>query len=247
MPSPAIRIAGLHKSFAGREVLNGIDAAVEEGKIVAIVGASGCGKSTLLRCLNALESIDAGSIDVLGFHLAQGMADRKMLCALRSRVGMVFQEFHLFPHLNVLDNVTLAPRVVQRESPSSAADRARQILARVGLADRADAYPDQLSGGQKQRVAIARALAQNVRVLLLDEPTSALDPSLREEVREVLRGVARGIHAGSGEEARLTMLLVTHEMRLAAELADELWVMSQGRISDRGPPREVLERSGTRI
>jgi ABC-type polar amino acid transport system ATPase subunit len=224
-----IRISGLCKAFAGAPVLSGVDASVEDGKIVALLGASGSGKSTLLRCLNGLETFDSGTLEVAGFELQPGAHDARLLQALRGKVGMVFQEFHLFSHLSVLDNVTLAPRVARGTPRSQAEAHARELLAQVGLADRADAMPRQLSGGQKQRVAIARALAQGVRVLLLDEPTSALDPELREEVREVLRQVARGTHdaAGSG----LTILLVTHEHALAHELADEIWTLEAGKIA----------------
>ena len=223
-----IRISGLHKAFASSPVLAGIDATVAEGKIVALLGASGSGKSTLLRCLNGLETFDAGNLEVAGFALRPGAHDPSTLQALRARVGMVFQEFHLFSHLSVLDNVTLAPRVARGTARPQAEAHARELLAQVGLAERAHALPRELSGGQKQRVAIARALAQGVSVLLLDEPTSALDPELREEVREVLRSVARGAHDASG--AGLTILLVTHEHALAHELADEIWTLSAGKI-----------------
>jgi len=223
-----IRITGLHKAFAGSSVLSGIDASVAEGQIVALLGASGSGKSTLLRCLNGLSTFDAGTLEIAGFTLTPGAHDVRTLHALRAKVGMVFQEFHLFSHLSVLDNVTLAPRVARRTERVRAEAHARELLARVGLAERAHAMPRELSGGQKQRVAIARALAQGVRVLLLDEPTSALDPELREEVREVLRQVARGAHDASG--AGLTILLVTHEHALAHELADEIWTLSAGKI-----------------
>jgi len=224
-----IRITGLRKSFAGNSVLGGIDASVAEGKIVALLGASGSGKSTLLRCLNGLETFDAGTLEIAGFALRAGSHDPHTLQALRAKVGMVFQEFHLFSHLSVLDNVTLAPRVARGTARAQAEAHARELLAQVGLADRAHAMPRKLSGGQKQRVAIARALAQGVSVLLLDEPTSALDPELREEVREVLRNVARGAHSASG--AGLTILLVTHEHALAHELADEIWTLSAGKIT----------------
>ena len=224
-----IRITGLCKAFAGTAVLGGIDASVAEGKIVALLGASGSGKSTLLRCLNGLETFDSGTLQIAGFELAPGVHDARLLQALRGKVGMVFQEFHLFSHLSVLDNVTLAPRIARGVARGPAEARARELLAQVGLAERADAMPRQLSGGQKQRVAIARALAQGVRVLLLDEPTSALDPELREEVREVLRRVARGAHDGAG--SGLTILLVTHEHALAHELADEIWTLDAGRIA----------------
>ncbi len=228
-----IEVRGLRKSYGERLALGGVDARVEERQIVAVVGPSGCGKSTLLRCLNALEPFDAGELTVDGCVLTPaGAADPRKVRALRRTVGMVFQEFHLFPHLTVLENVTLAPRVVASDAPDVAVARARDLLASVGLADRADARPAQLSGGQKQRVAIARALAMPLRVLLLDEPTSALDPEMREEVREVLRSLAKD-HA-------LTMVLVTHEMRLAAELADVVWSMDAGRIVAKGPAAEVL-------
>ncbi|MEI9937716.1 MAG: amino acid ABC transporter ATP-binding protein [Pseudomonadota bacterium] len=224
-----IRITGLHKAFAGNTVLGGIDASVAEGKIVALLGASGSGKSTLLRCLNGLSTFDAGTLEIAGFSLKPGAHDPRTLYALRAKVGMVFQEFHLFSHLSVLDNVTLAPRIARGTARAHAEMHARELLAQVGLADRASALPRELSGGQKQRVAIARALAQGVSVLLLDEPTSALDPELREEVREVLRRVARGAHSASG--VGLTILLVTHEHALAHELADEIWTLSAGKIA----------------
>jgi len=229
-----IRIAGLCKAFAGSSVLRGIDATVEQGNIVALLGASGSGKSTLLRCLNGLETFDGGTLEIAGFSLRPGAHDARTLQALRAKVGMVFQEFHLFSHLSVLDNVTLAPRIARGTARAQAEAHARELLAQVGMADRESALPRQLSGGQKQRVAIARALAQGVSVLLLDEPTSALDPELREEVREVLRKVARGAHGAAG--AGLTILLVTHEHELAHELADEIWTLSAGKITDISKP-----------
>ncbi len=231
-----IRITGLHKAFAGTPVLGGVDATVEAGKIVALLGASGSGKSTLLRCLNGLETFDSGSLEIGGFTLTPGSHEPRLLQAVRGQVGMVFQEFHLFSHLSVLDNVTLAPRIVRGTPRAQAEAHARELLAQVGLAERAEALPRQLSGGQKQRVAIARALAQGVRVLLLDEPTSALDPELREEVREVLRRVARGAHDPSG--MGLTILLVTHEHALAHELADEIWTLAAGQIVSKSEPNK---------
>jgi polar amino acid transport system ATP-binding protein len=226
-----IRIRDLRKRYGERPALLGVEAEVRAGECVAIVGASGCGKSTLLRCMNALERFDAGSVEIAGFEVAAGDTNRRAtLRRLRAAVGMVFQDFHLFPHMTALENVALAPQIVARRSDASA--HARELLGRVGLADRAGSYPHELSGGQKQRVAIARALAMPLRVLLLDEPTSALDPDMREEVREVLRALAR--------ESALTMVLVTHEMRLASELADTVWVMEEGRIARRGPPAELL-------
>jgi len=232
-----IRITGLHKAYAGHAVLRGIDATVSEGKIVALLGASGCGKSTLLRCLNGLETFDAGSLEIAGFSLKPGAHDGRTLQALRAKVGMVFQEFHLFSHLSVLDNVTLAPRIARGVARARAEAHALDLLAQVGMAERAQALPRALSGGQKQRVAIARALAQDVSVLLLDEPTSALDPELREEVREVLRKVARGAHSASG--TGLTILLVTHEHAFAHELADEVWTLSAGTISEKSSTHHV--------
>jgi ABC-type polar amino acid transport system ATPase subunit len=228
-----IRIRGLHKRFGARVALDGIDADVGERECIAVVGPSGCGKSTLLRCLNALAPFDQGTIDVAGFSLAGGPgADRAKSRALREVVGMVFQDLHLFPHLTALQNVALAPRVVAGRSQREAESAGRELLARVGLADRGQSYPSQLSGGQKQRVAIARALAMPLRVLLLDEPTSALDPAMREEVREVVRSLAR--------QSALTLVLATHEMRLASELSDRVWVMREGRIAAQGTPAEVL-------
>ncbi len=230
-----IRIRGLHKRFGERWALDGVDAEAPEGQCVAVVGPSGCGKSTLLRCLNALEPFDEGAIDVGGFVLTAGAcADHAKLGALRAAVGMVFQELHLFPHLTASENVALAPRVVAGSARSVALSRARDLLAQVGLGDRVGAYPHELSGGQKQRVAIARALAMPLRVLLLDEPTSALDPDMRSEVRDVLRSLAR--------EKALTMVLVTHEVRLAEELADRVWAMEHGRIVACGTPSEVFTR-----
>jgi ABC-type polar amino acid transport system ATPase subunit len=229
-----IRIRALHKRYGSRVALDGVDAEVVAGECVAIVGPSGGGKSTLLRCLNALAPFDEGAVDIAGFSLVGGArASRATARALREVVGMVFQEFHLFPHLTALENVALAPRVVARRGRAEAETAGRELLARVGLADRAQSYPSELSGGQKQRVAIARSMAMPLRVLLLDEPTSALDREMREEVRDVIRALAR--------EKALTMVLVTHETSLARELADRVWIMKEGRIAEQGSPAEVLE------
>jgi ABC-type polar amino acid transport system ATPase subunit len=232
-----IRIANLHKAFGGCTVLSGVSAEVADGKIVALLGPSGSGKSTLLRCLNGLETFDSGALEIAGFSLKPGTHDARTLQALRAKVGMVFQEFHLFSHLSVLDNVTLAPRVAQGVPRARAEAHALELLVQVGLGQRAHARPRELSGGQKQRVAIARALAQGASVLLLDEPTSALDPELREEVREVLRRVARGAEQSAGPKtgtaSGLTILLVTHEHAFAHELADEIWSLDAGQISAR--------------
>jgi general L-amino acid transport system ATP-binding protein len=226
-----IRIRDLHKRHGDREILRGIDADVAKAETIAIVGPSGGGKSTLLRTLNYLEPFDAGHVTIAGFELGPRMRDRELLRSMRQAVGMVFQQFHLFPHLTALENITLAPRVT-RGVPAAATERkARELLARVGLADRGGAYPAQLSGGQQQRVAIARALAQEPKVLLFDEPTSALDPEMRDEVLEVIRELD-----GMG----ITMLVVTHEMHFAHDVADRVWVMDGGRIVEDGPPAEVV-------
>lgn len=227
-----IRIRGLRKSFAGHTVLDGVDAEVREGTVVALLGPSGSGKSTLLRCLNGLERFDHGSVEIGGITLTPAPPPSDALTRLRSAVGMVFQEFHLFPHLDVLDNVTLAPRVVSKVERSAAEQKARALLHVLGLGERVHARTFELSGGQKQRVALARALIRGVGVLLLDEPTSALDPALKGEVRELLRRVRRG-ELSEGSKQPLTMLIATHELELARELADEVWSMSDGRIARR--------------
>ena len=229
-----IRMRGLAKSHGARTVLWGIDAEVRRGETIALVGPSGGGKSTLLRCLNGLESFDAGSIEVAGLSLVPGAReDARLLLALRSRVGMVFQGFHLFPHLTALENVCLAPLHARGEPRDKALERGHALLARVGLSDRAGARPGQLSGGQQQRVAIARALATRPEVVLLDEPTSALDPQMRGEVLAVLRDLAREGH---------TMLVVTHEMGFARAAASRVWVFDEGRLVEEGPPSEVCDR-----
>jgi ABC-type polar amino acid transport system ATPase subunit len=220
----------LRKTFGSRVVLDGIDAKILPGAVVAVTGASGSGKTTLLRCLNGIESFDSGHVEIAGHVLDPKRGNH---VRLRGDVGMVFQEFHLFPHLSVLDNLTLGPRRV-RGTPRLEAERhAHELLELVGLGDRALARPSELSGGQKQRVAILRALCQDARVLCFDEPTSALDPSLREEVREVLRRVARGEIGDKDARERRTLLLVTHETDLARELATESWLMKDGRVERR--------------
>jgi ABC-type polar amino acid transport system ATPase subunit len=228
-----IRVRALRKRFGTRVALGGVDAELDESQCVAIVGPSGCGKTTLLRCMNALEPFEDGAIEIAGVTLGPGSRrDGVQARSLRETVGMVFQDLHLFPHLTALDNVALAPRVVAGRARSDAEARGRELLARVGMDDRAGAYPHELSGGQKQRVAIARALAMPIRVVLLDEPTSALDRDMREEVRRVLRTLAR--------ERSLTLVLVTHETSLASEIADRVWAMREGRVVAQGSPAEVL-------
>jgi ABC-type polar amino acid transport system ATPase subunit len=228
-----IRVSMLCKRHGQRAVLRDVTAEVNRGEIIAVVGPSGGGKSTLLRCLNHLESFDSGAIEIAGVRLLPGPrgADRATLTRLRTNVGMVFQTWNLFPHLTALANITLAPRVVRRQSPAATETRGRELLARVGLGDRAAAYPHELSGGQQQRVAIARALAQTPEVLLFDEPTSALDPEMTDEVIAVIKDLA-----GAG----MTMVVVTHEMRVAAEIASRVWVIDRGTIVEDGPATQVV-------
>jgi ABC-type polar amino acid transport system ATPase subunit len=227
-----ISVRTLSKRHGDRVVLEQVSAEVARGETIAIVGPSGGGKTTLLRCLNYLESFDEGEVVIAGTTLRPGMGrrDAAVLRALRTRVGMVFQQFNLFPHLTALDNVTLAPRVVRNAGRISAELKARDLLAKVGLADRAGAFPHELSGGQQQRVAIARALAQQPDVMLFDEPTSALDPEMRDEVMQVIGELARG---------GMTMLVVTHEMQFARDIASRVWVIERGRIAEDGPPSQV--------
>jgi len=211
-----IIVEQLFKSYRSVRVLRGIDHAQQRGETVVLIGPSGCGKSTFLRCLNQLEAVDSGRITIDGLTIECGAAprssqEREQQRQLRLRAGMVFQGFNLFPHLTVLQNVTVGPTVVKGTSKAEAEQRALALLAKVGLESKAPAYPSQLSGGQQQRVAIARALAMEPKVLLLDEPTSALDPELREEVLRVMRQLA---------EEGMTMLVVTHEMQFARDMAD---------------------------
>ena len=229
----AVKVEGLRKAHGVRQVLRGIDAEVNEGETIALVGPSGGGKSTFLRCLNGLTSFDAGTVRVAGVELrARTSPDAPQLRALRARVGMVFQSLNLFPHLTALENVALAPVYVRGEPAAKARTCAAELLARVGLGDRGDARPAQLSGGQQQRVAIARALAMDPEVLLLDEPTSALDPQMRGEVLGVLRDLAR---------TGMTMLVVTHEMGFARGVASRIWVFDDGRLVEDGPPAQVCD------
>ena len=224
-----IEIRGLAKRFGEREALRGVSMSVAAGEKRVIIGPSGCGKSTLLRCVNLLEVPDAGTVVVDGVEMTAAGAD---LDRHRARTGMVFQKFHLFPHLRAAENVALAPRLVLGLSPEAARERALETLRRVGLADRADARPAELSGGQQQRVAIARALAMEPRVMLFDEVTSALDPELVHEVLAVMRDLASG---------GMTMMIVTHEMRFAREVGTRLSFMDGGRIVEEGAPAEVLD------
>jgi polar amino acid transport system ATP-binding protein len=232
---PIIRIRGLCKSFAAQPVLQGIDLDVQPSQVVVVIGPSGSGKSTLLRCCNGLEQAEAGRVDICGKTLIdQGrMLPEVQLNALREDVGMVFQSFNLFAHLNVLDNISLGPRKLRGQSRAQAEIQARALLDKVGLAHKADAMPASLSGGQKQRVAIARALAMQPRVMLFDEPTSALDPELVGEVLQVMK-----LLASEG----MTMMVVTHEMDFAKEVADLVVVMDAGGIVESGPPATIFSQ-----
>ncbi len=221
-------IVGVSKSYGQTPVLRGIDLSVEQHQVVCLIGASGSGKSTLLRCVNGLEPIEAGDIWLDGDVVSGEGVD---LNRLRRDVGIVFQSFNLFPHMSVLDNVTLAPLKVRGTSRDQARGRGLDLLRRVGLADKADSYPDQLSGGQQQRVAIVRAMAMDPRVLLLDEITSALDPELVAEVLDIVRELAAD---------GLTMLLATHEMSFASEVADTVCFLDQGVILEQGPPEQIF-------
>ncbi|MBQ3726088.1 MAG: amino acid ABC transporter ATP-binding protein [Selenomonadaceae bacterium] len=223
-----IEIKGLKKSFGDLHVLKGIDLHIDEREVVVIIGPSGSGKSTLLRCINFLEEPTGGTITVDGIPLDSESNVNKV----REEVGMVFQRFNLFPHMTVLDNITLAPLKVRKMEKSRAEQTAQDLLDRVGLGDKADAYPNQLSGGQQQRVAIARALAMNPKVMLFDEPTSALDPEMVGEVLDVMQRLA---------ESGMTMIIVTHEMGFAREVGTRLLFVDGGYIVEEGPPKEIFE------
>ncbi|NIH79820.1 amino acid ABC transporter ATP-binding protein [Amycolatopsis viridis] len=238
MTEPLLRAVGVRKHFAGTEVLRGIDLDVHKGQVVCLLGPSGAGKSTFLRCVNHLETIDAGQVWVdgepIGFRLHKGKLHElreREVARQRQDIGMVFQRFNLFAHRTVLQNVTEGPVRVRGLDPAQARRTALELLDRVGLAHRAGAYPDQLSGGQQQRVAIARALAMKPKLMLFDEPTSALDPELVGEVLEVMTSLAA---------EGMTMVVVTHEMGFAREVADEVVFMADGAVVETGPPAQVL-------
>ena len=226
--APAIQIRDLHKSFGSNEVLRGIDFHVDNGEVVCVIGPSGSGKSTLLRCVNRLEEPDSGQIVVEGVDIIDPETD---LDAVRSRIGMVFQQFNLFPHMNVLRNLTVAQQKVKGRPKKDAIEIARANLEKVGLGGRENVYPAHLSGGQQQRVAIARALSMDPDMMLFDEPTSALDPELVGDVLEVMKTLAA---------EGMTMMVVTHEMGFAREVGDKLVFMDGGVIVEEGDPREVL-------
>ncbi|BBB91720.1 MAG TPA: amino acid ABC transporter ATP-binding protein [Methylomusa anaerophila] len=222
-----ISINNLHKKFGGLHVLKGVSAHINEQEVVVIIGPSGSGKSTLLRCINYLEQPTEGEIIVDGIPLNNEANINKV----REEVGMVFQRFNLFPHMTVLENITLAPAKVRNVSRAEAEQTALGLLAKVGLADKANSYPDQLSGGQQQRVAIARALAMRPKVMLFDEPTSALDPEMIKEVLDVMKALAN---------EGMTMVVVTHEMGFAREVGDRVIFMDEGRIVEEGNPNEIF-------
>ncbi len=223
-----VEVSGVHKSFGDLCVLRGLDLVVDSHEVVVLIGASGSGKSTLLRCINGLETVDAGEISVDQIEVT---APRVDLDQVRRRVGIVFQQFNLFPHMSVLDNVTLGPRKVLRLPRAAAEEQARELLGRFGLAGKADDYPDRLSGGQQQRVAIVRALAMKPEVMLFDEVTSALDPLLVGEVLDVIRELkAEG----------MTIVMATHEMAFAQEVADQVCFLHDGRVLEQAPPAQLF-------
>ena len=223
-----IHVENLHKSFGDNEVLKGIDCDVEPSEVVCVIGPSGSGKSTFLRCLNMLEEITSGEVVIDGKSLTDRGTD---INAVRTEIGMVFQQFNLFPHMSVLENISLAPQKVRRLSDEAVRERGLRLLEKVGLSDKAEAYPNQLSGGQQQRVAIARALAMEPKMMLFDEPTSALDPELVGEVLAVMKQLA---------EEGMTMVVVTHEMGFASEVGDRVLFMDDGRIVEEGTPEQLF-------
>ncbi|WP_172369468.1 amino acid ABC transporter ATP-binding protein [Sporosarcina jiandibaonis] len=223
-----IKIQGLYKSFGDLEVLKGIDNEIKQKEIVCVIGPSGSGKSTFLRCINLLEEVTAGEIFIDGIKVNDEKTD---INDIRTEVGMVFQQFNLFPHMRVLENITLAPKKIRKMNPKDADELARQLLEKVGLSDKAKAYPEQLSGGQQQRVAIARALAMKPKIMLFDEPTSALDPEMVKEVLDVMKQLAL---------EGMTMVVVTHEMGFAREMGDRVLFLDQGLLVEEGKPDQLF-------
>ena len=233
MAETLLKIENLTKEYEGQKILDGINLEVKQGDVLVVVGPSGCGKSTLLRCINALEPIQGGTIKLQGMDIRKGS---KNITTLRQKIGMVFQSYELFPHLTVLDNITLAPVKVQKRDKTEVRKEAMELLARVGLADKAKSYPRQLSGGQKQRVAIVRALCMHPEILLFDEVTAALDPEMVREVLDVMLDLAK-----QGK----TMLIVTHEMQFAKAVADKVIFIDQGKIVEEAAPEEFFEHPKT--
>lgn len=228
MINSIIEVTNLTKSYDKQQVLKGISTKVKKGEVVAIIGPSGSGKSTFLRCLNLLEVPTSGSITVNGAELTNPKSN---VSAIRQHIGMVFQHFHLFPHMTVIENIIFAPVQVKKISVDEATELAMELLAKVGLQDKADSYPSKLSGGQKQRVAIARALAMEPEIMLLDEPTSALDPEMVKEVLHVIKDLA---------DSGMTMLIVTHEMKFAQEAADTIYFLDQGQLIEKATPEQFF-------
>ncbi len=224
-----IKVVNLHKKFKHLHVLKGINLEVKKGEVLVIIGPSGGGKSTLLRCINRLEEPTEGEIYIDGIKITDPSVD---INKIRQKVGMVFQLFNLFPHLTVIENITLAPIKVKKVDPQIAVEKAYELLKRVGLLDKAKSYPSQLSGGQQQRIAIARALAMEPEVMLFDEPTSSIDPEMTKEVLDVIRELA---HEG------MTMIIATHEMGFAKEVANRVIFLDQGRIVEEGTPKQIFE------
>lgn len=229
MAEELLKIDGLRKSFGNLEVLKGLSTTINKGEVVVLIGPSGGGKSTFLRCMNLLEQPTSGTISFEGVDIVA--ADERTRNRVRGEMGMVFQHFNLFPHLTILDNITMAPRLVRHVERSKAERRAKELLERVGLLDKAQAYPQQLSGGQKQRVAIVRSLAMEPKMMLFDEPTSALDPEMVAEVLDVMKDLAKN---------GMTMAVVTHEMRFAREVASRVLFLDGGKIAESGTPDEIF-------
>ncbi|SDM88447.1 amino acid ABC transporter ATP-binding protein [Vreelandella arcis] len=229
---PIVRMQQLNKHFGSLHVLKHIDMQITPGEVVVVIGASGSGKSTLIRCINGLEEFQSGFLEVDSNELRPYGKSSEALQTIRTEVGMVFQQFNLFPHLSVIDNITLAPMKVRGWSRTDAVEAAKRLLERVGIADQADKYPSHLSGGQQQRVALARALAMEPRLMLFDEPTSALDPEMIGEVLDAMRELAK---------EGMTMVIVTHEMGFAREVADRVVFIHQGEITEEGPPEKLFD------
>ncbi|MDF2961737.1 MAG: peptide transporter ATP-binding protein [Paenibacillus sp.] len=223
-----IKVENLSKSFGKNNVLHDISTTIRQGEVVAVIGPSGSGKSTFLRCLNLLETPTKGRISIEGIDITDPKTN---IAQMRQRIGMVFQHFHLFPHMSVIDNICFAPVKVKGLSKEQARRKAVELLERVGLADKAEQFPSRLSGGQKQRVAIVRSLAMEPEIMLFDEPTSALDPEMVKEVLDVIRGLA---------QTGMTMVIVTHEMRFAQEAADTIYFLDSGRLVEKAPPRQFF-------